>query len=164
MGKLDKLKDRILAEFPGKMEKENVLIMSFIMKEVEHGKQPPIKGDIESAIKELISDGIFEKKDGLLILRKEALQAEQDELAQKESKEEFTVFNPMSYPPDQAQVLLAFGQAKYENRSALIMGITMKELQNGNKPPKRVEIEQSIKALVKSGALESKGEMLIRKI
>ncbi|MFW9779600.1 MAG: hypothetical protein ACFFE8_12150 [Candidatus Heimdallarchaeota archaeon] len=164
MVNLDELKDRILREFPGKMEKENVLIMSVIMKEVEQGKQPPKRDDIESAIKELISDGIFEKKDGLLILRKETLHAESVGLAEKESKEEVPVFNPTNYPPDQAQILLAFGQAKYENRSALIMGITMKELQNGNQPPRRGEIEQSIQALVKSGALEAKGEMLIRKI
>lgn len=161
MSRIDGLKDRLLAEFPGKMEKKAVFIMQFIMKEAQQGKEPPAKADIESAIAELINEGVFEKKEALLILKTKSPAKISSEETEEEEK---PIFNPMDYPTNQTQILMGFGQARYENKSALIMNITMKEIQNGNKPPEKAELEEAIEGLISRGAIEAKGNMLIKKV
>lgn len=161
MSRIGELKDRILAEFPGKMEKESVFIMQFIMKEAQQGKEPPAKAEIESAIAALIKEGVFEKKKALLILKTKSPAPDISEKAEEEDK---PIFNPSDYPPVQTQILMAFDQSIYEHKTSLIMRIYMKELQNANKPPQKAELEQAIEALISSGAIEAKGEILIKKI
>jgi len=135
--------------------------MQFIMKEAQQGKEPPAKADIESAIAELINEGVFEKKEALLILKTKSPAKISSEETEEEEK---PIFNPMDYPTNQTQILMGFGQARYENKSALIMNITMKEIQNGNKPPEKAELEEAIEGLISRGAIEAKGNMLIKKV
>jgi len=58
----NELKEKLLREFPGKMENEQAFIIQFIMNEAQQGNKPPSKDDINNCIKKMIKEGIFQKK------------------------------------------------------------------------------------------------------
>ncbi|MFX1283247.1 MAG: hypothetical protein ACFFB5_06310 [Promethearchaeota archaeon] len=160
------LKDKLLKEFPGKMENEQAFIMQFIMKEAQQGRKPPSKDDIDESIKKMVKKGIFEKKGPLLILRasKPLVTISEEE---EEEEEETPIVSPNlitgNFTESQKIILNAF-QGKYENRSAIIMNVTMTELSKGKRPPERGVLEKSIEELIEKGALELKGDLLIKKL
>lgn len=158
---MSELKDRLLKEFPGKMENMDTFIITFIMTQAQKGITPPKKGEIEATLSEMIDEGIFEKKGNLLILKGDVqpridIEAEDEEIITP-------VIDKGDYSENQKKILDAF-QGKFENRSALIMTATMNDIQAGNQPPAKSELEEAINELVKKGTLEIKGNMLILKI
>jgi len=156
----NKLKDELLKAFSGKMENKQAFLMQFIMNTVQQGNPPPQKEDIEKAISELIQDRIFREKGNLLILNKKPPQIsspEEEDLPVKtplKNSENFTKF--------QTLVLEAF-QGTFENKSALLMNVTMNEVSKGNSPPSKDELEIAITELIQEGVLEDKNSMLIKK-
>ncbi|MFX0181845.1 MAG: hypothetical protein ACFE95_02085 [Candidatus Hodarchaeota archaeon] len=158
------LKNQLLESFPGKMENRQVFIMTFAMNQAQKGSSPPPKAEIEKAIEEMISDGIFEEKGNLLILKSEKttiinIAEEEEEVPLEESS---STFNPQDYPEIQLKILEAF-QGKFENRTAIIMNVTMKEAQAGRSPPAKNSLEEAIDELIEKGTLDAKGNMLIKK-
>ncbi len=158
---MSELKDRLIKEFPGKMENEETFIMTFIMTQAQKGNTPPPKGEIQTAISEMIDEGIFEKKGNLLILKGDI----HPKIDIDEEDEEIIapVIDTGDFKVNQVKILEAF-QGKFENRSALIMMATMNDMKAGHRPPAKSELEKAIDELVKKGTLEIKGNMLIKKI
>jgi hypothetical protein len=158
------LKNQLFESFPGKMENRQVFIMTFVMNQAQKGDSPPPKAEIETAIEEMISNGIFEEKGNLLILKSEKtpiINISDDE--EEEQIEEIpSTFNPQDYPKIQLKILEAF-QGRFENRMALIMNVTMKEAQAGRSPPAKDALEGAIDELIEKGTLDVKGNMLIKK-
>lgn len=158
------LKEKLLREFPGKMENEQAFIIQFIMNEAQEGNKPPSKDDIGKCIKKMIEEGIFEKKGPLLILR---ASKSSSTIPRQEGEEELPVIpssvNKGNFTKNQKKIIAAF-QGKYENRSAIIMNTTMIELTKGKKPPEKEELERSIEELIEKGILEIKGDLLIKKL
>ena len=155
-----KLKNELLNAFPGKMENKQAFIMQFIMKIVQKGNPPPQKEDIEKAISELIQDRTFREKGDLLILNKKStpiISLEEEELPVQSPLK-----NNKSFSKFQILVLEAF-QGSFENRTALLMNVTMNEVSKGNPPPSKDELETAITGLIQEGVLESKNTMLIKK-
>ncbi|MFX0124511.1 MAG: hypothetical protein ACFFAE_12835 [Candidatus Hodarchaeota archaeon] len=159
------LKEKLLKEFPGKMENEQAFIIQFIMKEAQQGNKPPSKGEMEKSIQEMIKDGTFEKKGSLLILKASKPTIMPVEEAEEE-EEEFPVLSASSIKGDftenQKKILAAF-QGKFENRMAIVMNATMAELSQGRKPPEKEALERSIDELIENGTLELKGSLLIKR-
>ncbi|MCK4848948.1 MAG: hypothetical protein KAT16_07995 [Candidatus Heimdallarchaeota archaeon] len=157
-----KLKDELLKAFSGKMENKQAFIMQFVMKTVQKGNPPPPKEDIEEAISELIQDRIFREKGNLLILNKKSTQT----ILVEEVEEELPVKSPLknseTFSKFQKLVLEAF-QGSFENKTALLMNVTMNEVSKGNPPPSKDELETAITELIQNGILESKNSMLIKK-
>ncbi|MFX1514879.1 MAG: hypothetical protein ACFFC6_01085 [Promethearchaeota archaeon] len=159
-----KLKEKLLKEFPGKMENEQAFIIQFIMNEAQQGNKPPPKEEIDKCIQTMIKDGTFEKKGPLLILKapKTIIQP----LEEEEEEEEFPLISTSSikgnFTENQKKILAAF-QGKYEDRTAVIMNLTMVELSQGKKPPDKEILERSIDELIEKGTLEVKGSLLIKK-
>ncbi|MFX0204800.1 MAG: hypothetical protein ACFFDT_02355 [Candidatus Hodarchaeota archaeon] len=159
-----KLKEKLLKEFPGKMENEQAFLIQFIMNEAQKGNKPPSKEEIEKCIQAMIKEGTFEKKNDLLILKtpKTTIQPFKEE----EEEEDFPVISTSSikgnFTENQKKILAAF-QGKFEDRTAIIMNATMAELSQGKKPPGKVALEKSIDELIENGTLELKGSLLIKK-
>jgi hypothetical protein len=158
------LKNQLLESFPGKMENRQVFIMTFAMNQAQKGGSPPPKAEIETAIEEMVSDGIFEEKGNLLILKSEKTPRVniRDDEEEEQIEEIPSTFNPQDYPEIQLKILEAF-QGKFENRTALIMNVTMKEAQTGRSPPPKNALEGAIDELIEKGTLDVKGNMLIKK-
>jgi hypothetical protein len=160
------LKEKLLKEFPGKMENEQAFIIQFIMNEAQQGNKPPSKDEIENCIQEMIKDGTFEKKGPLLILKvtKSTVMPLGEEV--EEEEEDFPVISTSSikgnFTENQKKILAAF-QGKFEDRTAVIMNVTMAELSQGKKPPDKEALERSIDELIENGTLEPKGSLLIKK-
>ena len=155
----NKLKDELLKAFSGKMENKQAFIMQFVMNTVQQGNPPPQKEDIEKAISELIQDRTFREKDNLLILNKKltpeiSLEEEEPVKSPLKNSENFSKF--------QILILEAF-QGTFENKSALLMNVTMNEVSKGNTPPSKNELETAIAELIQEGVLKSKDSMLIKK-
>jgi len=155
------LKERLLKEFPGKMENEETFIMTFIMNCAQKGAPPPPKSDIKESIGQMITEGIFERKGSLLILKGEIHPKIDIDTADEEMIT--PVVDPSDYSENQQKILEAF-QGKFENRSALIMTAAMNEMKDGKRPPSKPELEKAIEELMEKGTLEIKGNMLIKKI
>ncbi|MFX1505856.1 MAG: hypothetical protein ACFFDC_07055 [Promethearchaeota archaeon] len=159
-----KLKEKLLKEFPGKMENEQAFLIQFIMNEAQKGNKPPSKDEIEKCIQAMIKEGTFEKKNNLLILKtpKTTIQPFKEE----EEEEDFPVISTSSikgnFTENQKKILAAF-QGKFEDRTAIIMNATIAELSQGKKPPEKVALEKSIDELIENGTLELKGSLLIKK-
>jgi len=157
------LKEKLLREFPGKMENEQAFIIQFIMNEAQQGNKPPPKDEIEKAIQIMIKDGTFEKKGSLLILKAPKPTTQQLE---KEEEEDLPLISTSSingnFTENQKKILTAF-QGKYEDRTAIIMNATIAELSQGKKPPNKEILERSIDELIEKGTLELKGSLLIKK-
>ncbi len=156
----NKLKNELLGAFTGKMENRLAFIMQFVMNTVQKGNPPPKKEDLDKIINELIQEGIFEEKGDLLILKKKqsaSLEEEIDEIPEKSP-----IKNSEKLSPIQIQVLEAF-QGSFENKSALLMNVTMNEASKGRAPPSKDELEFAINGLIQEGVLESKKSMLIKK-
>ncbi|MHA2246587.1 MAG: hypothetical protein ACXADY_16715 [Candidatus Hodarchaeales archaeon] len=162
----EQLKEKLLKEFPGKMENEEAFIIQFIMNEAQKGNKPPSKDEIKKSIQEMIKDGTFEKKGPLLILKvtKPTIMPFED---LEEEEEGFTVISASSiegeYTENQKKILAAF-EGKYENRTAIVMNATMAELSQGKKPPEKDVLEKSIDELIEKGTLELKGNLLIKNL
>lgn len=159
------LKEKLLKEFPGKLENLQAFIIQFIMREAQQGNKPPSKNKIDNCIQEMINDGTFEKKGPLLILKvtKPTIMAIEEV---EEEKEDFPVISASSiegnFTENQKKILAAF-QGTFEDRTAVIMNVTMAELSQGKKPPDKEALERSIDDLIESGTLEPKGNLLIKK-
>jgi len=155
----DDLKERILKGFPGKMENQQAFIMQFVMEEAQKGNPPPPRDVLEKTIDEMVSEGTFEKKGGLLILKVEraspVMMEEEEDIPVTEITGDFTELQMM--------ILKGF-QGKFENRTALVMNAIMSAAQKGEAPPAKEELEKSIDELIGNGTLEVKGNMLIKKI
>lgn len=161
------LKDKLLKEFPGKMENEQAFIMQYVINEAQQGNKPPSKEQLQNCINEMIQEGIFEKEGSLLILRAKSPTLLKVKETERETEEEFQVF-PISsitgnYTETQKKILAAF-QGKYENRTAVVMNATMAEISQGKSPPTKDLLEKSIDELINKGVLEPKGALLIKKI
>ncbi len=155
----NKLKDELLKAFSGKMENKQAFIMQFVMNTVQQGNSPPQKEDIEKAISELIQDRTFREKGNLLILNKKLtpeIPPEEEEPAKSPLK------NSENLSKFQILVLEAF-QGTFENKSALLMNVTMNEASKGNTPPSKNDLETAISDLIQEGVLKSKDSMLIKK-
>ncbi len=166
LGKMsDKLKEDLLNEFPGKMENEQAFIIQYIMKKAQLGEKPPAKEEIEKSIEKMIKTGTFERKGPLLILK--AAKSTPTVLEEEEEEEEeLPILSTSSIKGDfteNQKVILAAFQGKFENRTAIIMNVTMAELSQGRKPPDKEVLEKSIDELIEKGALEPKGDILIKK-
>ncbi|UCE14545.1 MAG: hypothetical protein JSV04_05040 [Candidatus Heimdallarchaeota archaeon] len=163
----EQLKDKLLKEFPGKMENEQAFIMQYVIKEAQQGNKPPSKEELQKCINEMISEGIFDKEGSLLILRATSNASMKVEELEIETEEEFQVVPTSSitgnYTETQKMILAAF-QGKYENRTAIVMNATMAELSQGKSPPAKDLLEKSIDELISKGVLEPKGVLLIKKI
>jgi hypothetical protein len=159
-----KLKEKLLKEFPGKMENEQAFIIQFIMNEAQKGNKPPSKEEIEKSIQTMIKEGTFEKKGPLLILK--VSQPTIQPLEEEEEDEDFPVISASSikgnFTENQKKILAAF-QGRFEDRTAIVMNATMAELSQGKKPPEKEALERSIDELIKNGTLELKGSLLIKK-
>lgn len=157
------LKEKLLKEFPGKMENEQAFIIQFIMNEAQEGNKPPPKDEIEKCIQTMIKDGTFEKKGPLLILK---TQKPTIQPLEEEEEEEFPLISTSSikgnFTENQKKILAAF-QGKYEERTAIVMNATMADLSQGKKPPEKEVLERSIDELIEKGTLELKGSLLIKK-
>ncbi|MHA1946325.1 MAG: hypothetical protein ACXAC6_08795 [Candidatus Hodarchaeales archaeon] len=156
----NKLKNELLGAFTGKMENRQAFIMQFVMNIVQKGNPPPKKEDLDKIVSELIQEGIFEEKGDLLILKKKQsapLEEKIDEIPEKSP-----IKNSEKLSPIQIQVLEAF-QGSFENKSALLMNVTMNEASKGRAPPSKDELETAINGLLQDGVLESKESMLIKK-
>ncbi len=161
----DKLTEDLLKEFPGKMENEQAFIIQYIMKKAQQGEKPPAKEEIEKSIEKNIKTGAFERKGPLLIMKvAKSTSAVPEE--EEEEEEELPVLSPSSIKGDftenQKYILSAF-QGKFENRTAIIMNVTMAEMSQGRKPPDKSVLEKSINELIEKGTLETKGDILIKK-
>ena len=160
------LKEKLLKEFPGKMENEQAFIIQFIMNEAQQGNKPPSKDEIENCVQEMIKDGTFEKKGPLLILKvtKPAVMPLEEV---EEEEENFPAISASSiegnFTENQKKILAAF-EGKYENRAAIIMNATMADLSQGKKPLEKEVLERSIEELIEKGTLEIKGNLLIKKL
>ncbi|MFX0171813.1 MAG: hypothetical protein ACFE9L_07835 [Candidatus Hodarchaeota archaeon] len=157
------LKDQLLKSFPGKMENKQVFIMTFAMNQAQKGNSPPSKAEIERAIEEMISNGVFEEKGNLLILKSERAPSIDIEADEELIEQPVSTYSSQDFPELQLKLLEAF-QGKFENRTALIMNVTMKEAQAGKAPPPKDVLEGAIDELVDKGALDVKGDMLIKKL
>ncbi len=159
------LKEKLLKEFPGKMENEQAFVIQFIMNEAQQGNKPPSKDEIDNCLQEMIKDGTFEKKDSLLILKvtKPSVMP-LEEVGEEE--EDLPIISVSSIQGDftenQKKILAAF-QGKFEDRTAIVMNIAMAELSQGRKPPEKETLERSIDELLENGTLELKGSLLIKK-
>ena len=155
----NKLKDELLNAFSGKMENKQAFLIQFVMNTVLQGNPPPQKEDIEKAISELIQDRTLREKGNLLILNKKLT-------SEISLEEEDPVKSPLknneTYSKFQILVLESF-QGTFENKSALLMNVTMNEVSKGNTPPSKNELETAITELIKEGVLKSKDSMLIKK-
>lgn len=160
-----KLKEKLLKEFPGKMENEQAFIIQYIVNEAQQGNKPSSKDKLEKCITKMVKEGIFERKGPLLIL-KDPEPASTTSKEEVEEKEELPFVSSSSikgtFTENQKKILAAF-QGKYENRSAILMNATMAELSQGKKPPEKETLEKSIEELIEKGALELKGSLLIKK-
>ena len=155
-----KLKNDLLEAFSGKMENRQAFIMQFVMNIVQKGTPPPKKEDLDKVINELIQEGIFEEKGDLLILKREStpkIVEEEDEIPVK-----VPLKNSKNFSKHQFLILEAF-QGTFENKSALLMNVTMNEASQGRAPPSKDELEFAINGLIQEGVLESKNSMLIKK-
>ena len=156
-----KLKDELLKAFSGKMENRQAFIMQFVMKMAQSGNPPPQKNQLDEAINALIQEGTFEEKGDLLILKKKGVA-----LVEEEEEDDIPVISPLKdsekYSQVQTLILEAF-QGSFENKTALLMNVTMNEASKGRSPPSKDELETAIDDLVQDGVLESKDSMLIRK-
>ncbi len=163
---IKELKEKLLREFPGRMENEQAFIIQFIMNEAQQGNKPPSKDEIENCIQEMIKDGTFEKKGPLLILKVTKTTVMQLEEVEEE-EENFPVISASSikgnFTENQKKILAAF-EGKYENRAAIIMNATMADLSQRKKPPEKEVLERSIEELIEKGTLEIKGNLLIKKL
>jgi hypothetical protein len=157
----NKLKDELLGAFSGKMENRQAFIMQFVMNYVQKGNPPPKKEDLDKVITELILEGVFEEKGDLLILKKKNHIAPVEEEIE-ESPEKTPILKSEKFSPLQIQVLEAF-QGSFENKSALLMNVTMNEASKGRAPPSKDELETAIDGLLQDGVLESKESMLIKR-
>ncbi|UCG04213.1 MAG: hypothetical protein JSW11_09555 [Candidatus Heimdallarchaeota archaeon] len=159
------LKEKLIEEFPGKMENEQAFVIQFIMIEAQKGNKPPSKDEIDNCIQEMIKDGTFEKKGPLLILKTTKPTITQLEEVEEE-EENFPVVSASSikgnFTENQRKILAAF-QGTYEDRTAVVMNATITELSQGRKPPDKEALEKSIDELVENGTLELKGSLLIKK-
>jgi hypothetical protein len=156
----NKLKDELLGAFSGKMENRQAFAMQFVMNTVQKGNPPPKKEDLDKIINELIQEGIFEEKGDLLILKKNHIAPLEEEV--EEIQEKTPIKNSEKLSPIQIQVLEAF-QGSFENKSALLMNVTMNQASKGKVPPSKDELETAIGGLLQDGVLESKESMLIKK-
>ena len=160
----NELKEKLLREFPGKMENEQAFIIQFIMNEAQQGNKPPSKDDINNCLKKMIKEGIFQKKGPLLILK---ASKSPSAIPEEKGEEELPIILSSAiignFTENQKKILAAF-QGKYENRSAIIMNTTMIELTKGKKPPEKEELERSIEELIENGILNKKGDLLIKKL
>jgi hypothetical protein len=161
----NELKEKLLKEFPGKMENEQAFVIQFIMNEAQQGNKPPSKDEIANCLQEMIKDGTFEKKESLLILKvtkPSVMPLEEVE----EEEEDLPIISVSSIQGDftenQKKILAAF-QGKFEDRTAIVMNIAMAELSQGRKPPEKETLERSIDELLENGTLELKGSLLIKK-
>ena len=155
-----KLKNELLKAFSGKMENRQAFIMQFVMKSVQRGNPPPEKEHLDKAINDLIQEGTFEEKGDLLILKKNSLvtvMEEEEDIPVKSHLE-----NDKNYSKIQILILEAF-QGTFENKSAILMNVTMKEVSKGKAPPSKDELDTAINDLIKRGVLERKDETLIKK-
>jgi hypothetical protein len=157
----NKLKDDLLEAFSGKMENKQAFVMQFVMNIVQKGNPPPKKEDLDTIINHLIPEGVFEEKGDLLILKKtKKIAPLEDEV--EEIPEKSPIKNSEKLSPLQIQVLEAF-QGSFENKSALLMNVTMNEASKGKAPPSKDELEAAISGLLQDGVLESKESMLIKR-
>ncbi|MHA2224365.1 MAG: hypothetical protein ACXAC8_04135 [Candidatus Hodarchaeales archaeon] len=157
------LKERLIQEFPGKVENERAFIMQFVVNEALNGRKVPPKEEIEKTINEMSKDGTFEKKGELLILKikRPILLPELEE--EPDIQNTLTELNNGGYTEIQQKILSVF-EGKYENREAIVMNATVQALSQGKTPPKKDELEKSIDELIEKGTLELKGNILIKKI
>lgn len=157
----NKLKNDLLGAFSGKMENKQAFIMQFVMNTVQKGTPPPKKEDLDKVINELIQEGIFEEKGDLLILKRESI----TKIAEEEEEErpvKVPLKNSKNFSKNQFLILEAF-QGTFENKSALLMNVTMNVASQGRAPPSKDELEFAINGLIQEGVLESKNSMLIKK-
>lgn len=164
----NKLKEKLLIEFPGKMENEQAFIIQYMMKEAQKGTKPPSKDEIDKCIQQMVDEGIFERKESLLILKASKAASPVPEIEEmEENEEEIPIISTSSIKGDftenQKKILASF-QGKFENRSAIIMNATMAEISQGKKPPDKEILEKSIEELLDKGTLELKGQLLIKKM
>jgi predicted transcriptional regulator YheO len=157
-----KLKDDLLKAFSGKIENKQAFIMQFVMTTVQKGNPPPKREELEKIIDELIQDGTFEEKGNLLILKKKSPQGISVEEEEEELPVNSTLKNRENYSKVQFLVLEAF-QGSFENKSALLMNVTMNEVSKGKAPPSKDELNTVINDLIQEGVLESKDTILIKK-
>ncbi|MFW9997146.1 MAG: hypothetical protein ACFFD4_34195 [Candidatus Odinarchaeota archaeon] len=160
--KMSDLKDKLIKSFPGKMENKQAFVMQFVMEEAQKGNPPPARDELDKVIEELVSEGVFEKKGDLLILKVERkapiLLEDEEEEVPVPSAEIKGDFNEC-----QLKILMAF-QGKYENRTALVMNAIMNDVSKGNPPSPKEELEKSIDELIEKEAIEVRGNMLIKKV
>ena len=155
-----KLKDDLLKAFTGKMENKQAFIMQFVMNQVQKGNPPPDKKDLDTAITELIENKIFREKGDLLILQKSP---KKQEMAEEEpSIVKLPIENASDYSETQLLLLEGF-QGKFENKTALLMNVTMNEMQKGRKPPSKDDLNNAVQELITQGVLEEKGDTLVKK-
>ena len=156
-----KLKDELLKAFSGKMENRQAFIMQFVMNSAQRGNPPPQKEHLDKAINELICEGTFEEKGDLLILKKKSVTLITEEEDDQPPKTSF-IKNYENFSQLQTLVLEAF-QGSFENRTALLMNVTMNEVSKGKTPPSKDDLETAISELLQKGVLECKQSILIRK-
>jgi len=164
----NKLKEKLLIQFTGKMENEQAFVIQYMMKEAQKGIKPPSKDEIDKCIQQMVDEGIFERKDSLLILKASKAASPVPEMEEMdENEEEIPVISTSSIKGDftenQKKILAAF-QGKFENKSAILMNATMAEISQGKKPPDKEILEKSIEELLDKGTLELKGQLLIKKM
>ncbi|MHA1450137.1 MAG: hypothetical protein ACTSP4_12020, partial [Candidatus Hodarchaeales archaeon] len=114
----ENIKEMMIRAFPGKMENRQAFIMQFVMEQTAKGAKPPPRDEIDATINEMISEGIFKEKNGLLILKVEATVKEDEEETGPPTRVEITG----DYNDLQVKILSAF-QGKFEKKTALIMTV-----------------------------------------
>lgn len=163
MNNNNELQDKVIKAFSGKMEKKEVLIMQFAMSYMEKGEKPPPKDEIEQAISNLISEGVLEEKEGLLILLKKPVTGFIEEEPEEEPGMTTSNINLQDYSPLEKMIIEGFS-GKYENEQALLMQIIMKIAQQGEKPPSKDEFNETVESLIGKEILSRSGSNLVKKI
>ncbi|MHA2239958.1 MAG: hypothetical protein ACXAB2_16595 [Candidatus Hodarchaeales archaeon] len=157
---MSNLKDQLINAFPGKMEKKDTFLMQFVMELIQKGQEPPKKEELEKNLNELVKDGIFREKEGLLIYNRKNKGMQSGE--QETIQESQSLTSGLDLSQIQSEILSVF-QGKFENKTAIMMNVSVQAATKGSPPPSKDEMNEAIDDLLKKEVLEEKGDILIRK-
>lgn len=157
---MSNLKKQIISSFPGKMENKDAFFMQFVMELVQKGEKPPPKEELEKCITELVAEGVFREKGGLLIYNrkdKEVYSEDQEILSESPPLSDLTSLSNI-----QKEIMSMF-KGKFENKTALMMNVSVQAATRGSPPPSKEELNEAINDLLDKQILEEKGDILIKK-
>ena len=157
---MSSLKNQIINAFPGKMENKDAFLMQFVMELVQKGEKPPLREDLENCINELVKEGIFREKSGLLIYNRKnkGATSEEEDLIQ-----DFQTSSGHAGLSKIQEEIMSMFKGKFENRTALMMNVSVQAATKGFPPPSKEELNEAIKDLLGKQILEEKGDILIKK-